>query len=150
MAKEVNFREFTPRNSRDDIIRRVEHAPIDHAEALLASYDLLQRLYDKGIIDLFNGLLSAGDTIAERVSDVVSSRESVNTLRIGLILGNLVTSIEPDRLQTVISKAEDAEPPSLMSIIKQASSKEARRGIATAVGLLNVLGEALNAQHTKR
>lgn len=149
MAKAVDFREFTPRNSRDDLIRRVEQAPIEHAEAVLATYDLLQRLYEKGVIDLFNGLLSAGDEVVERATDVVSSKEAVTGLRLALILGNLMTSIDPEKVQIALSAAEHKEPPSLMSIVKQASSKDARRGMATAVGLLNVLGAALNAEHAK-
>jgi uncharacterized protein YjgD (DUF1641 family) len=149
MAKAVDFREFTPRNSRDDLIRRVEQAPIEHAEAVLAAYDLLQRLYEKGVIGLLNGLLSAGDDVVEKVTDVVSSKEAVTGLRLALILGSLVTSIDPEKVQSALSAAEQEEPPSLMSIVKQASSKDARRGMATAVGLLNVLGAALNAEHAK-
>ena len=36
MSIAVDFREFRPRNSRDDLIRRVEQAPVEHAEAVLA------------------------------------------------------------------------------------------------------------------
>jgi uncharacterized protein YjgD (DUF1641 family) len=147
MAKPVDFAEFTPRNSRDDLVRRVEHAPVEHAEAVLASYDLLQRLHEKGVIDLLNGLLSAGDTVVERMTDVISSREAVGALRMALIFGNLLTSIDPDKLQTVISSAEKDEPPSLVSIAKQAVSKDARRGMAMAVGLLNALGAAMSGRH---
>lgn len=149
MAKAIDFREFTPRDSRDDLIRKVEQAPAEHAEAVLATYDLLQRLHDKGVIDLINGLLSAGDTVVERVTDVISSKEAVTALRTILVLGSLVTSIDPDKLQAVISQAEDDEPPSLMSIVKQAGSKDARRGLAIAVDLLNVLGAAVNAKRDK-
>ena len=98
MAIAVDFREFTPRNSRDDLIRRVEQAPVEHAEAVLAAYDLLQRLHEKGVIDLLNGLLSAGDTVVERAVDVVSSKEMVTALRIALIFSNLLSSIDPDKL----------------------------------------------------
>jgi uncharacterized protein YjgD (DUF1641 family) len=147
MAKPVDFAEFTPRNSRDYLVRRVEHAPVEHAEAVLASYDLLQRLHQKGVIDLLNGLLSAGDTVVERMTDVISSREAVGALRMALIFGNLLTSIDPDELQTAVSSAEKDEPPSLVSIAKQAVSKDARRGMAMAVGLLNVLGAAMSGRH---
>jgi len=75
MAKLVDFRTFTPKDSREDLARRLQEAPNEHAEAFLAGYDLLQRLHEKGIIDLLNGLLSAGDTVVERVVDVISSRE---------------------------------------------------------------------------
>ena len=57
MAIAVEFREFTPKNSRNDLIRRLEVAPEKHAEAILAAYELLQRLHEKGLIDIANGLL---------------------------------------------------------------------------------------------
>jgi len=145
MAKAVSFRQFTPCNSRDDLMRRVDQAPVEHAEAVLAAYDLLQRLHEKGLIDLLNGLLSAGDTVVDRVVDVISSREMVTALRIALIFGNLLSSIDADKLHAVICKS-GKEAPSLLTIGKQAISKDARRSMAVAVGLLNVLGDALNAQ----
>jgi uncharacterized protein YjgD (DUF1641 family) len=151
MAIAVDYREFTPRNSREDLIRKVEQAPVAHAEAVLAAYDLLQRLYDKGMIDLLSGLLNAGDTVVERLVDVISSKEMVTALRIALIFSNLLSSIDPDRLHAVISNA-GKDAPSLLAVGKQATSKDARRGMAAAVGLLNVFGEALNAQqagHTR-
>jgi uncharacterized protein YjgD (DUF1641 family) len=145
MAKAVDSWEFTPRNSRDDLIRRVEQAPAEHAEAVLAAYDLLQRLHEKGMIDLLSGLLSAGDTVVERLVDVVSSMEMVTALRIALIFSNLLRSVDTDKLHALVSNA-GKEPPSLLALGKQATSKDARRGMAAAVGLLNVFGEALNAQ----
>jgi uncharacterized protein YjgD (DUF1641 family) len=145
MAKAVAFREFTPRNSRDDLIRKLEQAPVEHAEAVLAAYDLLQRLHEKGLIDLLNGLLSAGDTVLDRVVDVISSKEMVTALRMTLILGDLLSSIDPDKLRVVVSHARQ-EAPSLLTIGKQAMSKDARRSMAMAVGIFNVLGDALSAQ----
>jgi len=147
MAIAVNFKEFTPRNSRDDLIRRVEQAPVEHAEAVLAAYDLLQRLHEKGIIDLLNGLLSAGDTVVERVVDLISSRETVTALRMALMFSNLLNSINSDELHTAISNA-GKETPSLFAIGKQATSKDARRGMAAAVSLLDLLGKALHSQQS--
>jgi uncharacterized protein YjgD (DUF1641 family) len=145
MAIAVSFREFTPNNSRTDLIRRVEQAPVEHAEAVLAAYDLLQRLHEKGIIDLLNGLLAAGDTVVERVVDLISSREMLTALRMALMFSNLLSSIDADKLHAVISNAGN-ETPSLLAIGKQATSKDARRGMATAVGLLELLGKALRSQ----
>jgi uncharacterized protein YjgD (DUF1641 family) len=145
MAKAVAFREFTPRSSRDDLMRKVDQAPVEHAEAVLAAYDLLQRLHEKGLIDLLNGFLSAGDTVVDRFVDVISSKEMVTALRITLILGDLLSSIDADKLRTVVATARK-EAPSLLTIGKQAISKDARRSMAMAVGLLNVVGDALNTQ----
>jgi uncharacterized protein YjgD (DUF1641 family) len=133
MAVAVDFRDFTPVDSRGDLIRRVEQAPIEHAEALLATYDLLQRMHQKGLIDLLNGFLSAGDTIVNRVVDVVSSKEMITALRIGLMFGNLLSLIDADALHTVFAESGKATP-SLLTLGKQAASKDARRGIATASG----------------
>jgi uncharacterized protein YjgD (DUF1641 family) len=149
MAAAVDFREFTPADSREDLIRRVEQAPIEHAEAVLAAYDLLQRLHEKGLLDLLNGVLSAGDTVVDRVVDVVSSKEMVTALRIGLMFSNLLTQIDADALHAVIEEA-GKETPSLLALGKQAASKDARRGLATAVGLLNVFGAALSNQQTDK
>jgi uncharacterized protein YjgD (DUF1641 family) len=149
MAVAVDFREFQPADSRGDLIRRVERAPIEHAEAVLAGYDLLQRLHQKGLLDLLNGLLSAGDTVVNHVVDVVSSKEMVTALRIGLIFSNLLSSIDADTLHAVLAGA-GKEAPSLLALGKQATSKDARRGMAAAVGLLNVFGAALSKQQSDK
>ncbi len=63
-----------------------------------------------------------------------------------------LVEVDPDKLHAVISNA-GKDSPSMLAIGKQATSKDARRGMAAAVGLLNVFGEALNAQqagHAKR
>jgi len=149
MAIAVDFREFRPVDRREDLIRRVEQAPVEHAEAVLAAYDLLQRLHEKGLLDLVNGLLSAGDTVVNHVVDVVSSKEMVTALRIVLIFSNLLSSIDADALRAVIAVA-DKETPSLLALGRQAISKDARRGMATAVGLLNVFGAALSKQESNK
>ena len=149
MTVAVDFREFTPVDSRGDLIRRVEQAPSEHAEAVLAAYDLLQRLHEKGLLDLLNGLLSAGDTVVNRVVDVISSKEIVTALRIGLTFSNLLILIDPDALHAVVAEA-GKETPSLLALGRQAASKDARRGLATAVGLLNVFGAALSKQQIEK
>jgi uncharacterized protein YjgD (DUF1641 family) len=149
MAVAVDFREFRPIDSREDLIRRVEQAPVEHAEAVLAAYDVLQRLHEKALLDLIDGLLSAGDTVVNHVVDIVSSKEMVTALRIGLIFSNLLGSIDPDALHAVVAEA-GKEAPSFLALGKQAASKNARRGLATAVGLLNVFGAALNKQQREK
>jgi uncharacterized protein YjgD (DUF1641 family) len=146
MAVATDFRKFTPLDSRGDLVRRVDDAPVEHAEAVLAGYELLQRLHEKGLIDLVNGLLNASDTVINHVADVVSSKEMITALRIGLMFTNLLSSIDPDKLHAVLAGG-GSETPSLLELGKQATSKDARRGMATALGLLNVFGAALNKQN---
>ena len=47
MAVAVDFRSFTPVDARVDLIKKVEGAPVEHAEAVLSAYDLLQQLHEK-------------------------------------------------------------------------------------------------------
>ena len=147
MAKPVEFRQFTPRNSREDLIHKLENAPEQHAEALLEAYELLQRLHEKGLIDLANGLLSASDTVVERAVEVVSAKQTVGALRSLLMVGNILIGVDPDQLHALFSGAR-AKPPSIWQIWKRATTDDARRGIATAIGLLNLFGAALRRQKT--
>jgi hypothetical protein len=146
MGMPVEFREFTPKNSRNDLMRRLEQAPEEHVEALLAAYDLLQRMHEKGLIDIASGLLSASDTVIDKVADVASSTEVVNALRAVLMVTNLLKTMDMERMHVLISRPE-SKPPSLWALGRQAMSKDARVGLATGVGLLNLFGSALRKQH---
>jgi uncharacterized protein YjgD (DUF1641 family) len=148
MAIAVDFREFQPLDRREDLIRRVEQVPVKHAEAVLAAYEVLQRLHEKGLLDLINGMLSAGDTVVNHAVDVISSRQMVTALRIALILSDLLTSIDPDQLHEAVV-ANDQNVPSLFALGKQAMSKDSRRAIAVAVRLANLLGNALKKQQSR-
>ncbi|HWZ50516.1 MAG TPA: hypothetical protein VNW54_03545, partial [Granulicella sp.] len=139
----------TPVDARVDLIKKVEGAPVEHAEAVLAAYELLQQLHEKGILELLTGLLAAGDTVVNHVVGVISSPQAVTATRLGLMMVNLLGSIDADKITAALA-AGSKEPPTLLAIGKQATSKEARRGMAVAVGLLNVLGAALDKQQPKK
>jgi len=49
MSVPVEFHTLTPEDRRLDLQRRIASAPREHAEAVLESYGLLQRLHDAGI-----------------------------------------------------------------------------------------------------
>jgi uncharacterized protein YjgD (DUF1641 family) len=143
MANPVEFRQFTPNDSRRDLARRLDQAPAENAEALLECYDLLQKLHEKGLIDVLNGLLSASETVTERLVDVASSKQAVAGLRIALMISNLLNEIDTDRIHGLLTGADD-KPPSIMAIARRLASEDARRGMAVGVGLLEVFGKALH------
>ena len=147
MALAVDFRQFTPENSRNDLLRRLEQAPHEHAEAVLSGYELLQRMHDKGLLDIANGLLSASDTVIERVADVVSSKQAITALRLALIGANLLDSVDPDKVSAVFS-APKSKPHTLWSVIKKAVSSYFLLVFATAVDLFSVFGSSV--RHRKQ
>lgn len=142
MAIAVEFREFVPKNSRNDLIRRLEEAPEKHAEAILNAYDLLQRMHEKGLIDIANGLLSASDTVIERVADVVSSKQAITALRLALIGANLLDFVDPDKVAAVLSVQKN-KPHTLWRVIKEAVASYFRLVLVTAIELVKVFGHSV-------
>ena len=84
MAVAVDFRVYQPADSREDLLRKVNEAPAKHAEAVLAAYEVLEKLHEKDVLNLMKGLLGAKDTVVDHVADLVSSQEMVNLLRLFL------------------------------------------------------------------
>jgi hypothetical protein len=144
MAVAVEFRTYTPPDSRLDLVRRIESAPREHAAAVLEAYDLLQRLHDTGALALLNGLLSAEDTVIAKVSDVASSRQAVTVLRIAMILGSALTSVDADRVHAAVSEAE-TRTPSLWQLLRTACSKEVRQAAGLGLSLAQIFGASLLA-----
>jgi uncharacterized protein YjgD (DUF1641 family) len=150
MAAAVEFRNFRPTNSREDLIRRIEAAPQEHAQAVLEAYDLLENLHAKGILSALNGALEASETLINHIVGIVSSQEAVTATRLGLMLVNLLGSLDADQIGKVLTESKE-EPPSLLAIAKLANTKDARRGMAAGLSLLSVFGAALASQgHAKQ
>ena len=49
--------EVAPRNPREELRARLESAPEDHAEAVLAAYELLQEMHQQGVLDILHAAL---------------------------------------------------------------------------------------------
>ena len=141
MAQAVQFREFTPQNSRDDLLRRIREAPSDHADALLAALALLQKLHDAGLLSLASGLISAGSTIIDRLSDVADSPQAITALRTALIFGSVLDTLEADELHKALQVGE--KDASLFRILKGLTTKESRLVAMIGINLMNVIGRAL-------
>ena len=93
-----------PRDPRKELLDRLERAPQEHAEALLDGYELLEQLRQSGILQLLRGTLSAGDEILERVAGAAKSPQGTRALRNLLILGQILSSIDPDLLECIASR----------------------------------------------
>ena len=148
MAKPI---EMTPklRDPREELKRRLDAAPEEHAEAVLSGYELLQQLHDSGTLDILRGLLGAGDQVVKHAVGMAAQPESVRTLGNLLQLGKLVGSIDPEALNRVVSslqsmrKTPKKDPPSLAEIIRRMSSKRSRRTLAALAVILDSIGKEL-------
>jgi uncharacterized protein YjgD (DUF1641 family) len=151
MARPIPL-ELPARDPRAELHRRLEQAPVAHAEALLDSYELLQQLHDHGVFDLLRGALGASGTLIETAVDAAKSDESIRAIRNALILGKILASINPDVLQGVAVAVTETlgcyekpiiEPPGLLSLLSQFRLKELRRSMALINKFLETLGNQI-------
>jgi uncharacterized protein YjgD (DUF1641 family) len=151
MARPIPL-ELPARDPREELRKKLDQAPVKHAEALLDSYELLQQLHDHGVFELLRGALSASDKLIEAAVDAAKSDESIRAMRNAMILGKLLATINPDVLQCVATAASDTlgcyekpviEPPGLFSLLNQFRHKELRRSIAFINRFLERLGEQI-------
>uniref|UniRef100_A0A7V4XU40 DUF1641 domain-containing protein n=1 Tax=Acidobacterium capsulatum TaxID=33075 RepID=A0A7V4XU40_9BACT len=145
MAQPIEFRP-SAEDPREEIQRRLNDAPIEHAEALLACYGLIEEAHRSGTLDLLRGFLGAQDAVVSHISGVVSKPESVNALRNVLLLAKLLGSIDPDTLHSILEETQKSaaqEPPSLFGLLGRAASAESRRALATGLTLLQSVGKSL-------
>jgi uncharacterized protein YjgD (DUF1641 family) len=151
MARPISL-ELPPRDPRQELRKRLDEAPVEHAEALLDSYELLQQLHEHGVFQLLRGALGASDKLIETAVDAAKSDESVRTMRNAMILGKMLASINPEVLQCVAVAAGETlgcyqkpivEPPGLFSLLSQFRHKELRRSIALINRFLESLGNQI-------
>lgn len=151
MARPIAF-EPQPYDPREALRKRLEAAPIEHAEALLESYELLEQLHKSGTLRLLTGALAAGDKILETAVDAARSPEAVRATRNAVLLGKLLASINPEILEGIVAAAGETlgsykkpviEPPGLFALLSEFRHKELRRSLALINKFLESLGNQI-------
>ena len=153
MAVPVSFKTVVQADPREQLLKRIQDAPVAHADAVLSAYELLQELHDTGTLDVLRGALGAGDVLVEHVVSLITAPESIIALRNLILMGKVLGSINPDVLHAVVegipqatSQVPGGKPPSLFALGRRMASQDARRGLAAAVGVLEVLGRGLGKE----
>ncbi len=153
MAQPVPFH-AAPRNAHAQLRARLETAPEEHATAVLAAYDILQELNDRGILDLVKTGLAASDELLEMLVAGVNSPETIRAIRNLLFWRGVLGRIEPEGFQGIFQAIPDAlaiataqrdEPLSLWKLLRRAVSKDSLRGLTAAVDFLESFGRHLNS-----
>ena len=145
--------EIPPRNPRAELQSRLGHAPEEHAEAVLAAYEVLQELHKHGVLEIMRGALAASDEILDRVVDNVRTPEAIRAIRNLLFWRRILGSIEPEWFQAIFqaipegiakATAERDQPVSLFGLLRRAVSKDSLRGLSAAVDFLQAFGRHLH------
>ena len=146
--------EVPPRNPRAELHARLLNAPDEHAEAVLAAYDVLQELHNHGVLELVRGALAASDELLEKVVDNVSTPASIRGIRNLLFWRRILGSIEPEWFQGIFQAIPEGlaqataerKPVGFFGLLRRLSSKDSLRGLAAAVDFLQAFGRNLR-QH---
>lgn len=147
---------LAPRDPREDLNLRLQQAPLEHAEAVLAAYEVLQGLHDRGVLELMRGTLGGSEKILEQVVAVASSAESIRATRNLLLLATTLGEIEPALLSDltraipkalVQANAEQRKPPGFFKLITTFWNKDFRRGLAAFNDLLVAFGRNLTEKN---
>jgi uncharacterized protein YjgD (DUF1641 family) len=153
MAQPIRF-EVPPRDTRTVLRERLERAPDEHAEAVLAAYDLLQALHDRGILDATRSALAASDELLDTVVGAANTPSAIRALRNLMFWQGILGSIEPKWFKGLVqavpeglatATAERDEPVHLWTLLRRALSKDSLRGLAAGVDFLENFGRHLHA-----
>jgi len=146
--------EIPPRNPRADLRSRVERAPEEHAEAVLAAYELLQELHNQGVLDIMRSALAARDELLEKVVNKAKKPEAIRGIRNLLYWRRILGSIEPEWFWGIFqaipeglarARADQQKPIGLFTLLRRLMSKDSRRGLAAAIAFLQAFGGHLQS-----
>jgi len=156
MARPIAL-EVPPRNPRAELRSRLEQAPEEHAEAVLAAYEVLQELHNRGVLEIMRGALAASDEILEKVVGNARTPEAIRAIRNLLFWRQILGSIEPEWFKGVFqaipegiaqATAERDQPVSVFGVLRRLTNKDSLRGLAAAVDFLQAFGRHLHSLET--
>lgn len=143
--------ETPPRDPRAELRSRLDAAPLDHAEAILAALDLLQRLHDDGALDLMRGAAGSSDKVIAVAVDAAAAPESIRGVRNLIVLLKTLGAVEPEALAAHVRSIPNVlkavtpsqpKPPSLWQLIKGfVFDPDVRRGHMALISLLRAFGK---------
>src|ERR1700688_4951049 len=150
--------EIPPRNPRAELRSRLEQAPEEHAEAVLAAYEVLQEMHNRGVLEIMRGALAARDEILEKVVDNVKTPEAIRAIRNLLFCRQILASIEPEWFKGIFqaipegiaeATTEKEKPIGVFGLLGRLVRKNSIRGLAAALVFLQAFGRHLQSSESK-
>jgi uncharacterized protein YjgD (DUF1641 family) len=142
-----------PRDPREALYHKLENAPNEHAEALLAAYDILQGLHDKGLLEIAKGALGSGDKLLEILVNAADQPEVVRGIRNLIILTKLMGALDPKLLEHVaqvvpnaLAEGRTEKPLGLFGLLGKLSNQDTRRLLTIATRVMESLGKDLGSE----
>jgi len=142
--------ELPPRDPREALYDQLKTAPLEHAEALLNVYQILQELQDRGILELAKGALGSSERVLQILVDVANKPEMIRGIRNLMILAKIADGFEPEFLEGIeravkigLAEARDREPIGFWQLIKRLLSQPSRRVLGLTASVVQSVGKGL-------
>jgi uncharacterized protein YjgD (DUF1641 family) len=157
MAAPISL-DVPPRDPRIALQAQLADAPAEHAEALLAVYQVLQGLHDSGVLDLMRGALGSRDEVLGVAVRAAGSAGAVRAIRNVLLLIEMLGAIDPKVLKAFTEAAPEAmammieqpEKPGLWALLKDFFwNQDFRHGMAAINTMLETFGRSLTESKGK-
>ena len=154
MANPIRL-ELPTRDPREELHSRLQSAPLEHAQAVLAGYEVLQGLHDSGVLELLHGLLGSGNKVLGIAVAEVQRPESVQAVRNLLVLGKILTELDPallngfakalpQAMQQIKEQRKDA--PGFLDLLSLPRNKDMRRGLVMMSSLLEACARSVSPE----
>jgi uncharacterized protein YjgD (DUF1641 family) len=150
MARPIPL-ELPKHDPREELLSRLEKAQAEHAEAILAGFEVLQGLHDQGVLELLRGVLGGGNKILEIAVEATKTPEAIRGIRNLMIMTKVVASLDPEVLTKLaealpdalvgVAKVQEKEPPGFWEVLRILSSGNLRRGLALMNNVLEACGK---------
>lgn len=147
-----------PRNPQRELEVRLAAAPSQHAEAIVAAFEVLQLMHDKGVLELMRGTLGGGEVVIQQAVAVVNDAAGIRTARNVLLMVKALGDVDPallsdftNALPKALAQAnrEAAKAPRLFKLLRTFMNADFRRGLAAFNDLLEMFGRNLNNKVTE-
>ncbi len=98
-----------PVDPRDGLRKKLDAAPMEHAEALLVAYDVIQAAHDEGHAGpAARCMVKHKNTVFEHLAEGAKLQESVDALRNVISLGKVLGAIDPETMSCVAAALSTA------------------------------------------
>jgi uncharacterized protein YjgD (DUF1641 family) len=152
MAAPIGF-DVPRRDPRVAAQSRLPDAPAEYADALLAGYQVLQGLYEAGVLDVLRGLLGSREEVIDIVVRALGGPGILRAVRNLVLLAEMLGTIDPGVLraftravpEAMTAMAERPGKPGLWGLLKDVfRNDDFRHGVAAVDIFVKTFGKNLS------
>jgi hypothetical protein len=156
MAMPVPMKQMVQTDPREELQKRIQDAPTATRRRCSPRMNYCSSCTTQER-SMYCVARSARATCWWSIVSLVTAPESITALRNVILIGKVLGSINPEVFHAVLegipqatAQVPGAKPPSLFALGRRIASQDARRGLAAAVSVMEVVGRGLAKESASR